>query len=172
MRISEGVEWALHACTVLAAVPGAVEPRPGPPACPVLPAARLAEVLGVAGPYLAKHLQALSRAGIVESVAGKRGGYRLARPPQQITMLDVVLAIEGDEPAFVCTEIRQRGFIRLDDSAYVLPCGVARAMWAAEDAWRAELGRRTIADLVAAAAVGFTPEAVTQLVTWFQEVVR
>jgi Rrf2 family protein len=162
MRIGEGVEWGLHACTVLAAVPESK----------VLPARGLAEVLGVAAPYLAKHLQALSRAGIVEAVAGQRGGYRLARAPERITMLDVVLAVEGDEPAFVCTEIRQKGVVSLPSSAFVVPCGVARAMWAAEDAWRAELNRRTIADLVAAAAVGFTPEAVDQLVRWFQEVVR
>jgi Rrf2 family protein len=162
MRIGEGVEWALHACTVLAAVP---ENR-------VLPANRLAEVLGVASPYLAKHLQALSRAGIVESVPGQRGGYRLARPAERVTVLEVVLAVEGSDPAFVCTEIRQQGLVRLDASAYVVPCGVARAMWAAEDAWRAELNRRTVADLVAAAAVGFTPEAVEQLDRWFQEVVR
>jgi Rrf2 family protein len=162
MRIGEGVEWALHACTVLAAVPEGK----------VLPAARLAEVLGVAAPYLAKHLQALSRAGIVESVPGKRGGYRLARAADRTTVLEVVLAVEGDEPAFVCTEIRQQGLVRLPASAFVVPCGVARAMWAAEDAWRAELSRRTVADLVASAASGFTPEAVDQLVTWFQEVVR
>ena len=162
MRIGEGVEWSLHACTVLAAVPQGK----------VLPAARLSEVLGVPAPYLAKHLQALSRAGIVEAVAGSRGGYRLARAAERITMLEVVLAIEGTDSAFVCTEIRQRGFVHLDESVYALPCGVARAMWAAEDAWRAELNRRTIADLVAAAAVGFTPEAVEQLSNWFQEVVR
>jgi Rrf2 family protein len=162
MRIGEGVEWALHACAVLAAVPEGK----------VLPAARLAEVLGVAAPYLAKHLQALSRAGIVESVPGKRGGYRLARPADRTSVLEVVLAVEGEEPAFVCTEIRQQGLVRLPASTYVVPCGVARAMWAAEDAWRAELNRRTVADLVASAASGFTPEAVEQLLSWFQEVVR
>ena len=43
-------------------------------------ATRLAEYHGVPAPYLAKHLQALSRAGIVESSPGPRGGYRLARP--------------------------------------------------------------------------------------------
>jgi Rrf2 family protein len=162
MRISEGVEWTLHACTVLAAVPEGA----------ALPASRLAEFLGVTAPYLAKHLQALSRAGIVESVAGKRGGYRLARAPERITVLEVVLAVEGGEPAFRCTEIRRRGPIRQPASAWVMPCGIARAMWAAEDAWRAELSRRTIADLVAAAAVGFEPETVDQLLTWFQEVIR
>src|SRR5690606_17926668 len=109
-----------------------------------------------------------------EAAAGQRGGYRLARPAERITMLEVVLAIEGDEPAFVCTEIRRRGIVSpsASPSSFAVPCGVARAMWAAEDAWRAELNRRTVADLVAAAATGFRPEAVEELQRWFEEVTR
>ena len=70
MQLGEGVEWALHCCTVLALVP---PDR-------TLPAARLAEFHGVPPAYLAKHLQALAQAGIVESVPGRKGGYRLVRP--------------------------------------------------------------------------------------------
>ena len=70
MRLSDGVEWALHCCTLLALLP---PDRP-------LPASRLAEFHEVPPAYLAKHLQALSRAGIIESMPGRHGGYRLARP--------------------------------------------------------------------------------------------
>ena len=38
--------------------------------------------------YLAKHLQALARAGIVVSLPGAKGGYKLSRPAAQITLLD------------------------------------------------------------------------------------
>lgn len=162
MRISEGVEWGIHCTTVLALVP--------PPTA--LPAARLAEYHGVPPAYLAKHLQALSRAGIVESVAGPKGGYRLARPAAEITMLEVVVAIDGPEPAFRCTEIRRRGPAAVGPEGYPLPCGIARAMWAAEDAWRAELAKRTIADLVMGVAVDADPRAVEKAVTWFGEVLR
>ena len=48
--------------------------------------------------YLAKHLQALAQAGIVESVAGRKGGYRLRRPAGEITLLEVVDAVEGTGP--------------------------------------------------------------------------
>ena len=99
MKLSDGVEWGVHACVVLAVLP--------PDAA--LPAARLAEYHGVPSAYLAKHLQALARAGVLETVKGPRGGYRLARPATDITVLDVVEAIDGDEPAFRCTEIRRRG---------------------------------------------------------------
>ena len=162
MKLSDGVEWGVHACVVLAVLPpdGA------------LPAARLAEYHGVPSAYLAKHLQALSRAGIVESVAGPKGGYRLARPAADITMLDVVVAVDGPEPAFRCTEIRQRGPAAVAPERYRLPCGIARAMWAAEDAWRAELAKRTIADLVMGISVDANPRAVEQAVVWFSEVLR
>ena len=162
MRISEGVEWGLHCCTMLAVLP---PDR-------TLPSARLAEFHDVPPAYLAKHLQALSRAGLVDSVQGARGGYRLARPAAEITMLDVVLAIDGDEPAFRCTEIRQRGPARVPRSGYVKPCGIARAMAAAEAAWRAELRARSIADLVSALPRDVSPEAAVKAVTWFQEVMR
>ena len=99
MQLGEGVEWATHCCTVLALVP------PGA----TMSAGRLAEFHGVPPSYLAKHLQALVQAGIAESVAGRNGGYRLASDARDITLLEVVLAVESDEPAFRCTEIRRRG---------------------------------------------------------------
>ncbi|MBI5101121.1 MAG: Rrf2 family transcriptional regulator [Nitrospirae bacterium] len=45
--------------------------------------------------FLAKILQKLSKAGIVRSFRGVRGGFRLTRAPLDITLLDVVEAIEG-----------------------------------------------------------------------------
>jgi len=45
--------------------------------------------------YLAKILQKLSKAGIVSTHRGVGGGISLARPPEKITMLDVIEAIEG-----------------------------------------------------------------------------
>ena len=74
MRVGEPVEWALHCTTVLALLPpdGAI------------PASKLAEFHGVPAAYLAKALQSLSRAGIVESVPGRHGGYRLGRLSQEI----------------------------------------------------------------------------------------
>jgi Rrf2 family protein len=156
--MSEGVEWAIHCCTVLGLLP---EDR-------ALPAARLAEFHGVPPAYLAKHLQALSRAGIVESVPGRRGGYRLARPAAEVSLLDVVLAVDGPEPAFQCTEIRRRGPAAAGPEAYRLPCRIHVAMAAAEAAWRAELRRRTVADIIGELADAVTPEAAALAITWFE----
>ena len=162
MKLSDGVEWATHCCTVLALLPRGT----------AMPAARLAEFHEVPAAYLAKHLQALARAGIVESTQGPRGGYRLSRRPDEITLLDVVTAVEGDEPAFRCTEIRQRGPARLPEEAYTIPCGIARAMWRAEDAWRGVLRDTSIGDLLIGLSRDVQPESAAKAAAWMQEVVR
>ncbi len=139
MKLSEGVEWGLHCVSVLAGLP--------PEA--TLPTKVLAEYHGLSETYLAKHLQALTNARIIESVPGPKGGYRLRRPPEEITVLEVVEAIDGREPLFRCTEIRKLGPLAQDPQAYRLPCGIHVAMAQAEKAWRDALREQTIADLVA-----------------------
>jgi len=159
MKLSDGVEWGAHVTTLLAVLP---PDR-------ALPAARLAEYHGVPAAYLAKHLQALSRAGILESVQGPRGGYRLARPAEEITLLDVVEAIDGDEPAFRCTEIRRRGPTAQPASAYRLACGIHRAMDAADSVWRDSLRGVTVAELVDGVMRDASPAALVAGAQWIQE---
>jgi Rrf2 family protein len=136
VKLSAGVEWALHCCVVLSQ---ATEP---------VPVGRLAAFHDVSRTYLAKHMQALVRGGLVAAAEGRDGGYLLERAPEQISLWDVVRAIEGEEPAFRCTEIRQRGPLAATASDCQRACAVARAMATAEDAWRASLTSITIADLV------------------------
>jgi Rrf2 family protein len=162
MRLGEGVEWAVHCAVLLAVVPDES----------ALPASRLAEFHDLPAPYLAKALQALTRAGITESVPGRRGGFRLARRASEITLLDIVLAVDGDEPAFRCTEIRRRGPARQPARCYAAPCAIAAAMWRAEDAWREELRRTTLADVLAGLAVTLAPDAVAKSAAWMEEVLR
>lgn len=135
--MSTGVEWALHCCTVLST---ATQP---------VPVNRLAELHDVSRTYLAKHMQALSRAGLIAAVEGRDGGYLLARPGDQVTAYDVVQAIEGSEPAFRCTEIRQQGPLPTTGEACRVPCGIAKVMATAEQAWRESLRGVTLADLAA-----------------------
>lgn len=149
MKLSDGVEQAIHSVAMLAGLtPGGV-----------LAAAALAEFHGVSPSYLLKHLQALSGAGILETVPGPKGGYRLAKTAEKITLLDVVLAVEGSEPAFRCAEIRQRGPSPLPEKP-VRPCEINAAMLRAERAYRAELGRVTIAELLGEVAAHDTSGAV------------
>ncbi|HVX22274.1 MAG TPA: Rrf2 family transcriptional regulator [Acidimicrobiales bacterium] len=158
MRMSEGVEWAAHCAVVLAALPDGE----------VLPAARLAEYHGVPGPYLAKSLQALARAGLVEATTGRRGGYRLRRPASEITLLDVYRAVEGDEGFFRCTEIRQRAPVPRPARSYRTTCGIAAAMARAEAAWRDQLAGATVADLLAGVLRQAPPAVLAGTAVWLQ----
>lgn len=159
--MSDTVEWALHCCTVLAALPQDQ----------AVPAARLAEFHAVPPAYLAKALQAMTAAGITESRPGPYGGYRLARPPAEVTLLEVVLAVDGDDTAFQCSEIRQRGPATTSaPGAYRRPCGIARAMWRAEDAWRAELAATSIGDLVTELIETVPAAQLRRGMEWIQDV--
>lgn len=139
MKLGDGVEAAIH-CTALLA--GLDEAR-------TLSGAALAEFHGVSPTYLLKHLKALVHAGVLQSVPGPNGGYQLARDPAGVTLLDVVLAVEGPQPAFRCGEIRQRGPGALDATAYAKPCGIKTAMLRAERAYRAALRETKLSDLIA-----------------------
>lgn len=144
MKLGDGVEQAIHVTALLAGLPQGA----------VMSAGALAEFHGVSVSYLLKHLQSLSGAGMLETVPGPQGGYRLARAPDRISLLDIVLAVEGPEPAFRCKEIRKQGPGADKVSAALLrpPCQINAAMLRAEQAWRAELRRVMIADILAEVA--------------------
>lgn len=137
MKLGDGVEQAIHCVLLMSSLS-----QTG-----VLSAAALAEFHGVSPSYLLKHLQAMAGAGLLESVPGPKGGYRLAKPAGKITLLDVVLAVEGPQPAFRCAEIRQRGPSPVANRFFKAPCAVNAAMLKAEKAYRAELRKVTVADL-------------------------
>lgn len=150
MKLSEGVEAAIHCTAMLAGVEGEG----------TLPGSALAEAFGLSPSYLLKHLNALTNARILESVPGPAGGYRLARPAHRISLLDIVLAVEGALPAFRCGEIRRNGPVKLPASAYVKPCGINAAMLKAEKAYRAALAAEKLSDIVADFAADADPRSV------------
>jgi Rrf2 family protein len=141
MRLGEGVEWSLH-CLLTLGWLGSDEP---------VSTARLAGIFELPPAYLNKRLQTLVRAGVLSSTPGARGGFRLARSPEKITVMEVVAAIEGPEYAFRCTEIRQRGAGKDRPQDFQRQCVITTAMRKAELAWRRELASQTLADLLAAA---------------------
>jgi len=97
--------------------------------------------------YLAKHMQALKLGGIVSGETGRGGGYVLARTPGEVSLLDIVEAIEGPNRLFRCTEIRRRGKFAPPQSALGGRCGIAAAFDRAEQALREQLMNTSIADL-------------------------
>jgi Rrf2 family protein len=134
--MSVSAEAALHLCVLLAAVPQRA-----------IAASDLAEFHALAPAATAKLLQQLTAAGIVEARTGRGGGYALARPPQQITVAEIVSAAGGVAPGFRCNEIRRKGPCAGSPSAYLSRCAIAGAMDEAESAWWEVLHRQTLASL-------------------------
>lgn len=155
MSLSEGVEWSVHCAWFLAQVPEGE----------AVPSRRLAEFYGLPPAYLAKLLKLLVRAGIFDATTGPRGGFRLARPAGDITVLDVVDAVEGTAPMFQCREIRQRGPMPASKADCRRSCGIATVMHEAEAAWRGRLAATTVADLAGQTSSGSGSRAVRWLET-------
>lgn len=160
--MSDGVEWAIHSCMLLAQLEEGA----------ALPAERVAAFHDLRGAYLAKHMQVLSREGIIISNSGPRGGYRLARAAEEITMLEIVEAIEGPTQAFRCQEIRRQGPIAAGPEEYRRACVVARAMRQAETTYRSELAKTTLADLNDAVRRETKGRATKATVRWLAEAAR
>jgi Rrf2 family cysteine metabolism transcriptional repressor len=64
----------------------------------------VAEAQGISQHYLEQIAAQLRRAGFLRSVRGVHGGYRLARPPESISALQVVEALEGTLTPVTCLE--------------------------------------------------------------------
>jgi len=105
-------------------------------------------------------------------VQGPKGGYRLSRPAAEITVLEVVEAIDGVEPAFRCAEIRRRGPAARPAREYRGMCGIHAVMDRADAAWRAELRAVTLADLMAGVMEGAPPKSIEIGAKWMSEAVR
>jgi Rrf2 family protein len=87
VRLNARVDYALRAVAELATVEGELD-RP-------VTADRLATGQGIPGKFLESILLQLRRAGIVQSQRGPDGGYRLARPAGEISLAEVIRAIDG-----------------------------------------------------------------------------
>lgn len=88
MRVSAKADYAVRAAVELAA------PREGDPPGPVK-GDHVARAQGIPIKFLENILLDLRQAGLVNSRRGPEGGYWLARPPDQITVADVIRAADG-----------------------------------------------------------------------------
>ena len=69
---------------------------------PTVGAAEIAESQAIDLPYTQQILQRLRKGNVIESVRGPHGGYRLQRPPSEITLKDILYAVEGDTFQIIC----------------------------------------------------------------------
>ena len=92
LRVSEAFALAFHAMAYMVA---SGEERP-------VAAAELARLFGVSEAHLAKVLQRLARLGLLSSKRGPKGGFVLAREPEQVTLLDIHEAVDGPLDSSTC----------------------------------------------------------------------
>ena len=103
---------------------------------------RIAEQMTIPVAFLPRVMRDLVAAGLVEAMAGRTGGYRLARAAEAIPVLEIIESIEGDSRRTTCV---LRG----------VPCGldghcdVHDVFFAAQASLLDRLHRATLADLLA-----------------------
>jgi Rrf2 family protein len=147
MRVSAKVDYALRACAELAAA------GEGP-----VKGERLAQAQEIPLKFLENILLDLKHAGLVQSQRGADGGYWLSLPPEEISLADVIRAVEGP--------IANVRGLRAEKVEYRGPAAPLREVWVAVRAnLRSVLETVTLADLAGdrlpdeVAAIAADPEA-------------
>lgn len=92
MKLSKATDYALHTMFHL------IKKESDKP----IGVQQLAEYQDVSATYLSKILTKLVKAGMIESISGAQGGYKLKRNKQDVNFLDIIHAIEGTAPLFEC----------------------------------------------------------------------
>ena len=163
MKLSIGIEYALHCLLYMVDMP------PGKP----VGIKDLASFQGISETYLSKVYTKLSKAKIVKSVPGVKGGYELCKKPEDITFLDVVEAIEGKEPMFKCAEIRQNNILldkdNLPDTYTKCPCTIKTVMLEAEEQMKNYLNTKTLAWLHNHVDTILPKEQKEETINWFDD---
>jgi Rrf2 family protein len=106
-------------------------------------AREIAEQYDIPIELLAKVLQRLVRRGLLASQQGTRGGYQLARRPIQISVADVIQAIDGPVTVTACSSSEE------PTCEQFAKCNVRDPLWRVRERILAALGECTIAELAA-----------------------
>jgi len=130
MQLTKRGDYAVRAMLALARAPGGQ----------LLSVRRIAEEMVIPVRFLPQVMGDLAAAGLVEATTGRAGGYRLARPASEVTLLDVVEAVEGDSRRRTC--VLRGGPCGLDGF-----CDVHDVFFAAQDAMLQALARARLTDL-------------------------
>ncbi len=109
----------------------------------VVPARHIATEMDIPVRFLPQVLGDLSRAGIVEARLGRAGGYRLSKPAERISLLDILEAAEGDARRQTCVLSGKPCGQGKD------PCDVHEMFYDAQEAILGRLAETSVADVVA-----------------------
>ncbi|GAE37209.1 RrF2 family transcriptional regulator [Halalkalibacter akibai] len=124
MRYSNATNYALHTMVHLMLQPGGSS----------VGVQELAEMQKLSPTYLSKILTKLTKAGLIESTPGAKGGYKISRTKHEISFLDVIHATEGDSSLFDCS-IHHEG------------CLIENVMRQAEENMKNELASKLLSEI-------------------------
>ncbi|WP_035482231.1 RrF2 family transcriptional regulator [Gallaecimonas xiamenensis] len=161
---SSGVEYGLH-CLLFLVDDSKGESREAN-------ARTLAELQGVPAELLAKVFTKLAKAKLLEATSGPRGGFKLARPADEITVLDVVKAIDGDKAIFECRNIRENCALFgncTPDWAVADTCSVHAVMQAAQQRMEEALAQQTLLDIARRVKRKAPADYGQRIDVWFEE---
>jgi Rrf2 family protein len=136
--LTQRSRYALRAMLCLAEV------RAGAPPTPM---GRIADTANVPRKFLELILADLREAGLLTSLRGKHGGYRLARPAHLISLGDVIRTIEGPLALVPC--VSRTAYRRCEDCRDEAACAIRRAMARVRDETARILDGTSLADAVA-----------------------
>ncbi|MFD1861768.1 RrF2 family transcriptional regulator [Planococcus chinensis] len=134
MHMKTGVEQSVYAILLLNMLPSKA----------VLPGEAISQQLNASPTYFQKLLRKLVSAGLIASVPGAKGGFKLQKRPEEICVYDVYLAVEGRQSLYSPSGIMgdMLNLETKEDS-----CLLAGLMEEAETAWTKVMQRETIASL-------------------------
>jgi Rrf2 family protein len=137
--LSQKARYALHALIVLANHGGGE---------PVM-IADIAEQAAVPRKFLEQILLGLKKRGIVQSMRGRAGGYRLGRPAKEITFADIIRETDGPLALSPCVSVT--AYHRCPDCLDEATCAIRKVLLAARDATAQVLESRTLAQAISSA---------------------
>lgn len=162
MQFSIGVEYAFHSLFYMVDLP----------AGKTIGIKRIAELHGITETYLSKIFAKLSRAEIVKSIPGVKGGYELARKAKNISFWDIIEAVEGPSYLFQCAEIRKKNIFVDDPSVFsdTCPCLIKVVIQEAENGFRDSLRAKSLRWLFDQVRDGFADEKKKAMSDWINTI--
>lgn len=139
MQFAKSTDYALHALVYLANAEREYK----------IGINELADMLDVSESYLSKIMTQLRKGGIVSSVPGVKGGYKLSRAASNITFLDVILSTEGRQEMFNCSNSDSSQHASMaNETKDQRVCKIKEVMDHAEHALHQFLEKQTIQSIV------------------------
>nr|WP_276323862.1 Rrf2 family transcriptional regulator [Planococcus halocryophilus] len=151
-----GVEQSVYAVLLLNMLPEKA----------VLPGEAISQQLGTSPTYFQKLLRKLVSAGLITSVPGVKGGFKLKKKPEDINVFDIYVAIEGQQSLYSPSGVLS-DLLELEESERC--CLLTELMVEAESAWRSRMEQETIESLSQKMKEQRFQKKATELADWLEQ---